>query len=101
VIKKPQRRRPRPDLGCRAIGWMAGWISLNGIKLLFFAMVKCGVLSEIQTEFLNIIYTRFGFKGSISSVCLHSTECDDVTAQGQVYWRYDWCSRLDKEGLPV
>jgi hypothetical protein len=21
VIKKPQRRRPRPDLGCRAIGW--------------------------------------------------------------------------------
>jgi hypothetical protein len=22
VIKKPQRRRPRPDLGCRTIGWM-------------------------------------------------------------------------------
>jgi hypothetical protein len=22
VIKEPQRRRPRPDLGCRAIGWM-------------------------------------------------------------------------------
>jgi hypothetical protein len=22
VVKKPQRRRPRPDLGCRAIGWM-------------------------------------------------------------------------------
>jgi hypothetical protein len=21
VIKKPQKRRPRPDLGCRAIGW--------------------------------------------------------------------------------
>jgi hypothetical protein len=22
MIKQPQRRRPRPDLGCRAIGWM-------------------------------------------------------------------------------
>jgi hypothetical protein len=22
VIKKPERRKPRPDLGCRAIGWM-------------------------------------------------------------------------------
>jgi hypothetical protein len=22
VIKKPLRRRPMPDLGCRAIGWM-------------------------------------------------------------------------------
>jgi hypothetical protein len=22
VIKKPQRRRSRPELGCRAIGWM-------------------------------------------------------------------------------
>jgi len=26
-------------------------------------MVKCGVLFEEQTEFLNIIYTNFGFKG--------------------------------------
>jgi hypothetical protein len=26
VIKKPQRRRPRPDLGSRAIGWMDGFI---------------------------------------------------------------------------
>jgi hypothetical protein len=25
-------------------------------------MVKCGVLSEVRTEFLNIIYTSFGFK---------------------------------------
>jgi hypothetical protein len=26
-------------------------------------MVKCGVLFEVRTEFLNIIYTSFGFKG--------------------------------------
>jgi hypothetical protein len=26
-------------------------------------MVKCGVLSEVRTEFLNNIYTSFGFKG--------------------------------------
>jgi hypothetical protein len=24
VIKKPQRRRPRLNLGCRAVGWMDG-----------------------------------------------------------------------------
>jgi hypothetical protein len=26
-------------------------------------MVKCGVLFEVRTEFLNIICTSFGFKG--------------------------------------
>jgi hypothetical protein len=26
-------------------------------------MVKCGVLSEVRTEFLNNISTSFGFKG--------------------------------------
>jgi hypothetical protein len=26
-------------------------------------MVKCGVLFEVRTEFLNNIYTSFGFKG--------------------------------------
>jgi hypothetical protein len=26
-------------------------------------MVKSGVLFEVRPEFLNIIYTRFGFKG--------------------------------------
>jgi hypothetical protein len=28
-------------------------------------MVKCGVLFEVRTEFLNIVYTSFGFKGLI------------------------------------
>jgi hypothetical protein len=26
-------------------------------------MVKCGVLFEVRTEFLNVISTGFGFKG--------------------------------------
>jgi hypothetical protein len=26
-------------------------------------MVKCDVLFEVRIEFLNIIYTSFGFKG--------------------------------------
>jgi hypothetical protein len=26
-------------------------------------MVRCGVLFEVRTEFLNIIYMSFGFKG--------------------------------------
>jgi hypothetical protein len=28
-----------------------------------FVMVKCGVLFEVWTEFLNIIWMSFGFKG--------------------------------------
>jgi hypothetical protein len=38
-------------------------ISLNSINQLTFVMVKCGVLFEVRTEFLNIIKTSFGFKG--------------------------------------
>jgi hypothetical protein len=30
---------------------------------MIFVMVKCGVLFEVRTEFLNNIYTSFGFKG--------------------------------------
>jgi hypothetical protein len=26
-------------------------------------MVKCGVLFEVRTDFLNIIWTSFGFRG--------------------------------------
>jgi hypothetical protein len=37
--------------------------SLNSINQLTCDMVKCGFLFEVQTEFLNIIKTSFGFKG--------------------------------------
>jgi hypothetical protein len=40
-------------------------ISLNSFNYLIFLMVKCGVLFEVRTEFLNITYTRFGFEGLI------------------------------------
>jgi hypothetical protein len=36
-------------------------ISLNSINKLIYIMVKWGVLFEVRTEFLNIIYTSFGF----------------------------------------
>jgi hypothetical protein len=36
---------------------------LNSVNQLIFVMVKCGVLFEVRTEFLNNISTRFGFKG--------------------------------------
>jgi hypothetical protein len=38
-------------------------LTVNSVNQLIFAMVKCGVLFEVRTEFLNIIYTIFGFKG--------------------------------------
>jgi hypothetical protein len=34
-------------------------------------MVKCGVLFEVRTEFLNIIYTNFSFKG-LKCFTIHS-----------------------------
>jgi hypothetical protein len=37
--------------------------SLNSVNLLIFVMVKCGVLFEVRTEFLNSIYRSFDFKG--------------------------------------
>jgi hypothetical protein len=37
VIKKPQRRRPRTDLGCRAVGWMDG-VYLMTISTLAYAI---------------------------------------------------------------
>jgi hypothetical protein len=39
-------------------------ISLNSINQLISVMVKCGVLFEVRTEFLNITKTSCGFKGS-------------------------------------
>jgi hypothetical protein len=38
-------------------------ISLNSVNYSIFVMVKCGVLIEVRTEFLNNIQTSFGFKG--------------------------------------
>jgi hypothetical protein len=37
-------------------------ISSNNVNQLIFIMVKCGVLFEVWTEFLNI-YIKFGFRG--------------------------------------
>jgi hypothetical protein len=36
--------------------------SLNSVNQLIFVMVKCCVLFEVRTEFLNIIEMSFGFK---------------------------------------
>jgi hypothetical protein len=37
-------------------------ISLNSVNRLIFAMVRCGFLFEVRTEFLNNVYTSFDFK---------------------------------------
>jgi hypothetical protein len=38
-------------------------ISLNSINQLVFVTVKCGVLFEVQTEFLNIVRRASALKG--------------------------------------
>jgi len=40
---------------------------LNSVNELMFVMVKCGVLYEVRTEFLNIMFMSFSFKGVSSS----------------------------------
>jgi hypothetical protein len=51
-------------------------ISFNNSNQFIFAMVKCGVLFEVRTEALNIIYTSVCFKGltnvRFKSVSIHS-----------------------------
>jgi hypothetical protein len=38
----------------------------NSINQLIFVMVKCGVLFQVRTEFLNSNQTSFDFKGLIA-----------------------------------
>jgi hypothetical protein len=49
---------------------------LNVIKKLIFLMVKCGVLFEVQTDFLYTVQKRSGFKG------LKNTHTATCTAAG-------------------
>jgi hypothetical protein len=58
-------------------------MSLNSINELIVVMVKCGVLFEVRTEFLNIIYTSFGFRGLIWSASLSTVEqqCNLILGQ--------------------
>jgi hypothetical protein len=45
-------RKTRPYKGCRATD---DELNLNSVNQLIFVMVKCGVLFEVRTEFLNNI----------------------------------------------
>jgi hypothetical protein len=36
--------------------------SSNSITQFIFVMLKCGVLFEVWTEFLNTLWTSFGFE---------------------------------------
>jgi hypothetical protein len=37
-------------------------LNLDSVNQLIFVMVKCGVLFEVRTGFLNIIYRSVGLK---------------------------------------
>jgi hypothetical protein len=51
---------------------------LNSNTHLIPVTVRCGVLFEVRTEFLNIIYTSFGFKGLSEVNKLLQTVCHSV-----------------------
>jgi hypothetical protein len=54
---------------------------LNSVNQLISVMVKCGVLFEVRTEFLNTIWTTFVFKGHLVTgflgVPVSSNKCWD------------------------
>jgi hypothetical protein len=55
-------------------------------------MVKYGVLFEVRTEFLNNIYTSFGFKGLNGDYILKQRQPVDL-CNGEVWcslWGTDW-----------
>jgi hypothetical protein len=61
-----------------------GFKGLNSVNQLIFVMVKCGVLFEVRTEFLNIIQTGFGFKGlnSVNYLILVMVKCGVLLRYG-------------------
>jgi hypothetical protein len=52
-------------------------LNLNSVNQLIFVMVKCGVLFEVRTEFLNKILTSFVFKGlnSVNQLIFVMVKC--------------------------
>jgi hypothetical protein len=50
-------------------------IVLNMFNRIIFEIVKCGVPTEVQTEFLNIIWRSFGFKGLIYDFSVRGCLC--------------------------
>jgi hypothetical protein len=66
VIKKPKSRRPRPDLGCRDIGWREGilecWISnastlIAGVwETIFYINVALRLFLPLPTIIVTYIY---------------------------------------------
>jgi hypothetical protein len=50
---------------------------LNSVNQLIFVMVKCGVLFEVRTGFLNNIWTSFVFKGlnSVNQLIFVMVKC--------------------------
>jgi hypothetical protein len=65
-------------------------ISLNSINQLIFVMVESCVFSEVQAEFLNIIYVSFGFNGLIET--LHKVV--SLTEIDSIWWARDSCGLL-------
>jgi hypothetical protein len=70
------------------------YISLNSINQLIFVMLKCGVLFEVRTEFLNIIYTSFGFKGISKGIPLSPCR----RQRGEEYSSYSLFTSTLEEG---
>jgi hypothetical protein len=67
-------------------------LNLNSVNRLIFVMVKCGVLFEVRTEFLNNIYTSFGFK----MLTLHAAVLAETLMVAQVLSNSLRCMELHK-----
>jgi hypothetical protein len=69
-------------------------LTVNSVNQLIFVMVKCGVLFEVRTEFLNIIYASFCFKWSIftdSATVKRNTCYGSAGAWNDYAWTHQNC----------
>jgi hypothetical protein len=66
-------------------------------------MVKYGVLFEVRTEFLNIIYTSFDFKGLITELSeqLTTSHLGRVTEMLDRYYHYQKHDYEPVSSIPI
>jgi hypothetical protein len=75
MIKKSQRRRPRPVLGCRAIGWMDNDLGERvEYRLLLAKRCYYGLNKQIKSHYIRIKTKCKLYKTLIRPVLLYGCE---------------------------
>jgi hypothetical protein len=99
AVTKPQERRPRLDMGCRAVGWMddANWIKLVERKTIYLFCSFFWWMDSVMHQSVNFTTSKHKIADDVITVLQNgNTFCfllDDVPLWA--VWRprrYDSCS---------